>query len=308
MKKLVLASSVAFASMIVSVQAADMERDLGLIVSGVVDQWAGVQVINNSGGFDDGTLFTSGTAGYFSLPLGPNLSIQNDFQIEHNENAFDNDPSVLGPRFSYQGAGHLSYRDPSSFLVGVFGGAGTANVNDWAAAGFDYDYRFVGGEAQMYMNDLTFYVQGGYLDVADAWEGEPDEGIFGRGVLRWFIDADSRLQFEGLYMNVDNAAGSFVSDYDVVSWGARYDTNFALPVVGEFPLYAAYRGTSRSDCNDGADQTDHTFMIGTSYSFSGTKLDVDRRGATLDTPNFGNFLTCYNGEEGGLIDGPLGDN
>ncbi len=72
--------------------------------------------------------------------------------------------------------------------------------------------------------------------------------------------------------------------------GARYDFNLALPIAGETPLYLAYRGTFRDNCGrvqrTGLDHDDHVFMIGTSYSFSGDMLTLDRQGATLDTPNF----------------------
>jgi len=293
MKMYVFATSLAFVAMATSAQAADMDRELGLIVSGVVDQWSGVQVVNNAGSGADGTLFASGTAGYLSIPLGDNLSIQNDIKIEYNENAFDDDPAILGPRYSYQGAGHLSYRYPSRFLLGVFGGMGTSKHNDFMSP-WSRDYRFVGGEAQSYLSDLTLYGQVGYVDTDSSFEGNPDNAIFGRGVLRWFLAEDTRVQFEGLYMNVDNRAGSTIPDYDVLSWGARYDTSLAMPLIGNTPLYIAYRGTNKSDCNDGADQTDHTFMIGTSYSFSGSRIDVDRTGATLDTADFGGHFTCYN--------------
>ena len=80
---------------------------------------------------------------------------------------------------------------------------------------------------------------------------------------------------------------------------ARYDFTLTnMPVIGDLPLFIAYRGTFRNDCvklnanigDNGVDESlgidDHTIMIGTSYSFSGDRLVVDRRGATLDTPDF----------------------
>jgi len=110
MKKLFLATTVAFAAMTASAQAADleMERELGLIVSGVVDSWMGVQYIDD--GVNDDTVFATGGEGLLSLPLGDNLSIQNDVKYETNDRAFSNfSPSdPIGPRYSYQGAVHLS--------------------------------------------------------------------------------------------------------------------------------------------------------------------------------------------------------
>ena len=63
--------------------------------------------------------------------------------------------------------------------------------------------------------------------------------------------------------------------------------------VGDTALYVAWRGQWRSDClqvgdddDDDFDLNDQTIMIGTSYSFSGDLMTVDRQGATLDTPDF----------------------
>jgi len=83
---------------------------------------------------------------------------------------------------------------------------------------------------------------------------------------------------------------------DAFSVKARYDfTIHAMPLVGDTPIYIAYRGTFRDSCGERqrtagpigfSDLNDHTIMVGTSYSFSGDRLTVDRQGATLDTPDF----------------------
>ena len=114
-----------------------------------------------------------------------------------------------------------------------------------------------------------------------------DDGYFARGVFRWFFADNSRLQLEGTYLNADfNLSGN---DYESFTVGGRYDFTLAgLPLIGDTALYVGYRGTFRDIClNDasvGVD--DHTIMIGTSYSFSGDLITVDRQGATLDTPDF----------------------
>jgi hypothetical protein len=59
-----------------------------------------------------------------------------------------------------------------------------------------------------------------------------------------------------------------------------------MPTIGDTTIYLAHRGTFRDGCLVGDDVNDHTLMIGTSYSFSGDLITVDRQGATLDTPNF----------------------
>ena len=294
MKKLILATSVAFAAMTASAQSADleMERELGLIVSGVVDSWAGVQFID-AGPFGDETVFITGGEGVLSLPLGDNLSIQSDIKYEYNDKAFDTDFFYTGPRNSYQGAVHLSWRDPMTGLFGAFGGMGTSGLNALGNASRN-DYRFVGGEAQFYLDNMTLYGQGGYIDFNnDPVFGGLQDGFFVRGVFRWFTSADSRLQLEGTYLNADYEPGN--NDAEAYSFEARYDMTFnGLPVIGDTPVYLAYRGTFRNNCMDAGfvDVDDHTVMIGTSYSFSGDRLTVDRQGATLDTPDFGNLAAC----------------
>lgn len=293
MKNTILATSAALIAFATPAVAADLEteRQLGLIVSGVVDQWTGVQIIDD--GDDDDTVLTNGGEGRLSLPLGDNLSIQSDIKYEYNSNALEGpgDNDVFGPRYSFQGATHFSWRDPSSFLFGVFGGAG---VSDFG--GVRHDVRFVGGEAQIYLDNITLYAQGGYVGFnlrpgsLDPVPPSVDDGLFVRGVLRWFTTIDSRIQIEGTYLNIDHGGGIFGpggQEAEIFSAGARYDFTVAgLPIIGDTPFYVAYRGTFRDNCAFGDDLDDHTFMVGTSYSFSGDMLTVDRQGATLDTPDF----------------------
>ena len=152
MKKSILTATAALLLSSTMASAADLDREIGLIVSGVVDKWAGVQFIDD--GVDDDTVFANGGEGRLSLPLGSSLSAQMDAKYEYNGNAlesvFEND--VLGPRYSFQGAFHLSHRDPGSFLLGGLGGVGTASFGE-----AHYDVLFAGGEAQAYMDNITLY-------------------------------------------------------------------------------------------------------------------------------------------------------
>ncbi len=289
MKKVALATCVAVFAFAGAANAADLEveQELGLIVSGVSDSWAGVQFID-AGPLGDDTVFAMGGAGRLSLPLGDNLSIQSDVKYEYS--TLSNDPigTVNGPRYSYQGAVHLSWRDPASGLFGAFGGMGTSNFGPVGST----NHRFVGGEAQFYLDNMTFYGQGGYVEFVpgDVLPTGLDDGYFARGVFRWFFAGNSRLQLEGTYLNADfNLSGN---DYESFTIGGRYDFVLAgLPLVGDTAVYIGYRGTFRDDCggspNFGAfDVDDHTVMVGSSYSFSGDLITVDRQGATLDTPDF----------------------
>lgn len=93
MKKLTLAISLVLAATATSAQAADLDRENGLIVSGVVEKWAGVQFIDD--GNADDTVMVSGGEGLLSLPLGDNLSIQSDVKYEYNSYAWKTSPTTM---------------------------------------------------------------------------------------------------------------------------------------------------------------------------------------------------------------------
>ncbi len=300
MKKTVLAAFAASMAFSAPANAADLDQQIGLIVSGVVDQWAGVQFFDApSDDSSDDVVMAQGGEGRLSMPLGENFSVQGDVKYEYNSLAFEprSDIAVVAPRYSFQGTAHMSWRDPNSFLFGAFGGAGGADTSFVGR----YDISYIGGEAQVYLDNITLYGQGGFIDF-DVRTGvggvRLDDGLFARGVLRYFMADGSRLQLEGTYLNADYAFSA--GEMEAFSVKARYDFDINLPIAGSTPLYVAYRGTFRDSCYFGRDDVDdHTIMIGTSYSFSGDRIAVDRRGATLDTPDFNH--ACIGATGGGGV-------
>ena len=302
MKKLAATSAMAIALAISvnTAQAADYEAQVHqLVVSGVVDSWNGYTFIGSKGGenadADPDSYFSSGLSGRLSLPLGENLAMQMDGDLEYTDNAFeDNDSGVF--EYSGQLGAHLTYRDPNMGAFGVFGAFGSGNANNDSN-----DFFAVGGEAQMYVNDLTFYLQGGYLhgEAEDQGGSNTDafhEAVFVRGVARWFLTPDSRLQGQVSYAAGHQDTGD-PYDMDIIEWGVRYDMILAgLPVIGDTPVYVGYRGARFDNEGDGpgdddGQYTEHTIMVGTSYSFGGnTMREFDRVGATLDLPNFGRWV------------------
>jgi hypothetical protein len=105
--------------------------------------------IEASGGFADlkgihGTgLFSGGAA--LSMPLGDKIGLQTDLTVDralHNT--------------SIGGAAHLFTRDPHSYLLGAYGGVadlGPANI------------AWIGGEGELYMNNVSIEMLGGYMNV-----------------------------------------------------------------------------------------------------------------------------------------------
>jgi len=301
--------------------AADMDYEtaMELAVSGVVESWNGYSIVsgyspangNAANVLSRDSYFVSGTSGRLSLPLGTNLSIQSDVDLEITGNAYEDE---TGNTFiySYQMGSHISFRDPGMGLIGAFGGWGGGSTDGNGANNENSDhmnFRFIGGEAQGYLEDVTLYVQAGYFDAERTTGGSPEDlfrnATFVRGVGRWFMSETSRLELEFSY--ADGDADTEPDSHTVLEWGVRYDTVLAgLPIIGDTPVFVKYRGARFENDDapgngggggggeggaDSEDYLDHTIMVGTSWSFGGDNMkQFDRVGATLNLPNFGRWV------------------
>lgn len=303
MKKLAATSAMALA-LAVSIntaKAADFEAQVQqLVVSGVVESWTGYSFYSNidvdSNDPDDS--FYSGNSGRLSLPLGEHLSAQMDLDLELNTDHLvgTTDGDEANMEYAFQGIGHFSARDPDTGLIGVFGGAGEGAADDG-----EYPFHVVGGEAQLYLQDFTIYVQGGYFDTTRAAPGNDarhdDDGmkdsVFGRGVIRWFLEENTRVQGEVSY-----ADGTVDGDDDgnVVEWAVRYDTVLqGLPLIGDAGVFVGYRGTRFENEEENDEFTEHTVMVGFRHAFGGSTMkETDRVGATLDAPVIGRWVGAGN--------------
>lgn len=263
-----------------------------IVVSGVVESWMGGTAYskNSEIGEDLDNHFTSGKSGRLSLPLGSNLSAQMDFDHELNVSDFDNGDKGDTFGYSYQGVFHLTHRDPNSAAFGGFAAFGSG-----AADNDTYPFFAVGGEAQIYSGDKTWYLQGGYLDSRDSADDGDSlrDAFFVRGVGRWFMTDNSRLQGEVAFAH-GTVDGN--DDGNLVEWGVRYDTMLDLPIVGSSNVFVGYRGARfEADDTDPDVYMDHTFMVGTRLSFGGNSMiEFDRVGASLDAPNFGRWVASGN--------------
>lgn len=312
MKRLFATSAIAMALAVSanSAGAADFEPDeiiRGLVVGGEVESFTGIQLYGSETDidFEDDTVqAVSGVTGRLSLPLGDNLSLQTDVEFEYSSTALTEGRQDDLFSHSFLAGGHISWRDPNAGLFGGFaafgGGAADNNTGD---ATRNFSFYAVGGEAQFYVDNLTFYLQGGYIDGAteDTVEAVDSDALrdafFGRGIVRWFMGPDSRWQAEIAY--VDGDVDFDDDDFDsanqtIVEWGLRYDTVIRdLPVVGDKSVFIGYRGAHFDKAgDDSAEFVDHTIMVGFTHRFgTETILDTDRYGATLDMPNFGRWVS-----------------
>jgi hypothetical protein len=308
MNKIITSSVVAIGLFVSasSANAADFDPPQSiqeLVVSGVVESWSGYSFYTNKdfdGDEDDlEDSFFTGKSGRLSLPLGGAWSVQMDVDAEFNTTHLfkSNDDNTTNMEYAFQGLAHFSARDPGMGLIGVFGGAG-----EGAADGDEYPFYVIGGEAQLYLQDFTFYVQGGYFDITSRGPSHDEDAlqdaIFGRGVVRWFLDENTRLQGEVSYADGTSDANEagVGDDGNVIEWGVRYDTTLAgLPVIGDTNVFLGYRGAKFSNDDEDNSFVDHTIMAGFRYAFGGNSLkEIDRVGATLDAPMIGRWVGSGN--------------
>ncbi len=311
MKKLIWAGSFALGLMI-SAQTAQADndslaRELQLVVSGQVESWYGVSLYGSETGVvsftDDTSQIMSGLSARVSLPLATHLSVQMDGDFEYSSTMLTDGQQDDLLQKSFLLGGHLSFRNPSTGLIGGFAAFGSGNtgqdprdslVSPVSAA----DVRAVGGEFQVYLHDVTFYGQAGYLDS----KGDDNflrDALFGRGVVRWFITPDTRLQVEASYVDGRTDLTTDDDEMTIIEWGARFDTALpSLPIVGETNIFIGYRGAEfekddPTNAQEDSSFVDHTIMAGFAMRFGATSAqEQDRAGATLDFPNFGRWVAA----------------
>ncbi len=158
-------------------------------------------------------------AGSISVPLGYSFGAQADFSIG---NAFDD--TAVG------GALHLFTRNPNSHLLGLIGGY---TDTDNGSLGF------VGGEAEFYLDNVSFETAVGYMNV-NPDSGSSDDELFAFGDIALYPTDNLRLSI----------GGSSVAKFESANLQAEYLLD-SMPVsfklrgaVGEDGYVAATAGVS----------------------------------------------------------------
>jgi hypothetical protein len=247
--------------------------------SGVGEFWLGYIFLSDSAATptDDDSYLGLGGDLRVNIPAGGSMSIQLDVASETGfaDNSNDNyTGSVLG-------GAHVSFRDPAEWLLGGFVGVGNGfNADDETATAW-----LLGAEGQFYLTDWTFYGQLGYMDADEVDTGTPDafrDAWFGRGVARFFVDANVKLEGELSYAAGEQETSA--GDMDVWGWGLRYER--AINSM-DSSFFVAYEGNYyNSDADAPSNElTEHVVKLGLSVAFGieGQKY-IDRHGATLDLP------------------------
>lgn len=231
-------------------------------------------------------------AGRVNMWMAPNVSTQ--FDVWGSSTSWGQS-DFFGPAFNttnFAMGGHVSVREPTSFLFGVFGAAGSTSPAR---------YALVGLEGQVYLGNLTLYGQGGYESTLghDGFVGTgffPSHASawFARGVVRYYPLPNWR--FEGVvgyarpiidFSPIFGFTNPSITD-DFWEW--RVKTEVMIP-QSQVSVFLAYQGVqNRLDIPLGGGSgsevikaTNHTFLIGARFYIGElTLLANDRTGTTLE--------------------------
>jgi len=155
------------------------------------------------------------------IPLNDGFGIQFDFQGEEILKEGENTSEDYDR--GYLGGIHVNYRDPESYLFGVFAAAGRVDTVDEDSG--QARYHMAGVEGQYYMDNWTFYGQGGVGDLSDGsdqtdWMGD---NWFARGAIKYYFnDGLGKLQGDVLFMN-----GEGSTEFDVWALGIEAEHHLA---------------------------------------------------------------------------------
>jgi hypothetical protein len=210
------------------------------------------------------------------------LSDSYTLQIDGTGSFFRNDD--VGYRlFAVEGLAHAGWRNPDQGYLGAFGG-----LLSYGYSGEDnsYDQWVVGGEGAVYLDMVTLFVQGGFMDSFDDDTNGSGPGAsftdtwFVRGGVRYFATPNLKLEASGGLLQGNEYARD-VGDccrVDMPFWKLEGEYK---PDDSRVSWFASYGGYSENEVN--YEHTNHTVMAGLRIHFGqDTLLSFDRSGASLD--------------------------
>ena len=269
-------------AMLLAPAYAQPQSETGLLSSGDVRAGFGLRGCRNTdtdaGAGDCGRHPAAEIGGRWSFPLGNSFSLQLDAEYERNWNMHDQSHQVAKvPSLGL----HASYRDPSRFLLGAFGGH-TGTEVDANSGSHRTKGPFYGVEGQFYVNRVTVYGQVGKAKINNYNSGDNEfKGRFETIAGRFFPTDDSMIQIAYGHGHTNNFE-------DKGDWGTakEYSVLGTMRVTQSMPLYGFVKykhGKYIANTEDVG--KDKALMIGVSWLFGAPSLLAqDRRGATLSTP------------------------
>jgi opacity protein-like surface antigen len=244
-------------------------------ISGNVEAYLGGIWIDLSGPFAGGNEhgWAAGGAGRVNFPLDARWNIQTDALVD---SVWFDGVNIYG----YGGAVHAYWRDPSRFALGGFGTI-TRYGGDGAGGEHPYSYTF-GPEAQAYLGNVTLYGQG-YFGQLENFVGGESADLWGvRGIVRYYATPDLRLEGELGYQKIDFSE-FFEPDLKTFSAAAQATYRFSGTPWSVFARYQFEHVTEDFGPVDLSANV-HKVIVGLRLNFgTGTLLDEDRNGATMDT-------------------------
>ncbi len=261
----------------------------GLLFSAVADVWGGyVWMVPDLTTGNDNPNDTGRVGGQIrvNIPLGDRFSVQldgvaeGDFDNDYPGNTEDYEGQVLG-------GGHLSFRDPNAYLIGVFGGYGHVFIGEGTGPEEEDEQGWMfGGEGQVYLGNTTLYGQAGYFDssandnetLVDAW--------FARAQAQHFLTPNSMVVADFIYGAGENNVTPR-DDIDFAGWELKYKRQLmAFPVAWHAAYEGHYVAVDKPDPTaTDEDLFEHIVKFGVSFALGGDNIqDLYRRGPALDLP------------------------
>ena len=250
--------------------------------SGILGVYGAFTTADGDGYDADGWLL--GGEALVNIWLTPSFAAQFDIVGEVGKLSEDSGGSSnTEGRHNVTAGGHLAWRNPEMYALGIFGGVTEGTILNEVGEESRY---FLGVEGQYYLNNITLYGQAGFSDIisGDDNHAEMTDAWFARAIGRWFVTPNDKVEGEfGYYHSEDIVTGGQgpVTNYN---WGALYEHRFAGTM---FSAYAEYDGHSRDDdSHSDSGLTEHIFMIGGRIHLQQPDLlTADRYGATFDSPD-----------------------
>ncbi|RYE47454.1 MAG: hypothetical protein EOP24_11380 [Hyphomicrobiales bacterium] len=237
----------------------------------------GSQFISNGSDEDseEGYAIRGAASGVYNFT--PTLGVQGDLSFTYT--SIDDDAFA---RREIDGALHGFYREPDNFLVGGFVQLGRDTYLFDGDDEGSTDRAYIGGEAQVYLDNLTLYAQGGMQQFTPDLSFAPTfSGWFGQLEARYFLTPDFRIEAH-VGANTLDFLGSYTVTTVNLGIGAEYKLE-NLPVS----LFAAYDyRNSTIDDPDAPTFGEHRLLVGAKFAIGEESLlGRDRNGASLSPVN-----------------------
>jgi hypothetical protein len=249
-------------------------------ISGNVEAYLGgiwLHTEDSVGDSDNENGWAAGAAGRVNFPLGERWNIQTDAIVD---SIWIDGVNLYG----YGGAVHAYWRDPSRFAFGGF-----ATITRYGGDEIDgtnpYSYTF-GPEAQVYLGNVTLYGQAYYGRLEDfSFIGVFPADLWGvRAAVRYYARPDLRFDAELGYQKLDfDVPVPAKLDVNTFSAAAQVMYRFSGTPWSVFGRYQFEHVSEDSPFGD-VHGNINKVIVGLRLNFgTGTLLDEDRNGATMDT-------------------------